>query len=143
MIGFLLLTGIFIGCGEKKYDVSIKIRCQTIESDTKIQEAGEWIFTPDKSEIHISREYDGLEHQYYIDSYNLSKHPRWSKEWFTPTGQMPNVFRTSLQFRNEGGYLKSFTGPIKECGEYIYRFEAINGSDLWNFRAVYLYVNIY
>ena len=59
----------FVGCDdkEKKYDVSIKI----------VNNYGStWIFTPDIDELRYEFEYTGEEMRFWVDSYNLPKHPR-------------------------------------------------------------------
>ena len=89
------------GCNDKdkKYDVTMKIRCKTKnEYGSVITEEEEWIFTPDVSELRTEREYDGLEHTYYLDTFNLPDHPRWSDTWFTPQGEGPNVFSKGLLY---------------------------------------------
>ena len=71
---------LFTGCKKesdenKKYDVSIKVK-NNFDS--------EWIFEPGVDELYYTFEYTSKEMRFWVDSYNLPKHPRWSNEWFTP-----------------------------------------------------------
>ena len=145
----MLACGVVLSlCGcddkDKKYDVTMKIRCKTKnEYGSVITEEEEWIFTPDVSELHTEREYDGLEHTYYLDTFNLPDHPRWSDTWFTPQGEGANVFggtRDYLYYDIEGN--QSVVKSVHERGEYIFHPYAASTSDLWNFRSVYLYITI-
>lgn len=124
-----------VGCGdkEKKYDVSIKIRNS---------EGSTWIFTPDVDELKYEFEYTGEEMRFWIDSWNLPDHPRWKNEWFAPNTSGANVFHKSMLYTAPGEKRQVWRGSVKERGEYIILCEADSTSDLWYFRAVYLYVTI-
>ena len=80
--------------------------------------------------------------RFWIDSYNLPKHPRWSKEWFEPNTSGANVFHKSMLYCPPGGKNEESKGTVKERGEYIIRFEADSTSNIWNFRVVRLYVTV-
>ena len=123
----------FVGCGkEKKYDVSIKIANNY---------GSTWIFTPDIDVLRYEFEYTGEEMRFWVDSYNLPKHPRWSKEWFAPNTSGANVFQASY---GKVGQMYYEEGPkfICERGEYYYCVYADTTSDLWNSRTVYLYITV-
>ena len=129
---------LFTGCKKesdenKKYDVSIKVK-NNFDS--------EWIFEPGVDELYYTFEYTGKEMRFWVDSYNLPKHPRWSNEWFTPDSSGANVFHKSMLYTAPGEKRQVWRGPVKERGEYIILCEADSTSDLWYFRAVYLYVTI-
>ncbi len=129
---------LFTGCKKesdenKKYDVSIKVK-NNFDS--------EWIFEPGVDELYYTFEYTGKEMRFWIDSYNLPKHPRWSNEWFTPDSSGANVFHKSMLYTAPGEKRQVWRGPVKERGEYIILCEADSTSDLWYFRAVYLYVTV-
>lgn len=134
---FLVLCFCLTGCGgnkkSEKYDVTIKI---------KNNFGSEWVFTPDVSELTYEFEYIGEEMYFYVDSYNLSGHPRWSDKWFSPSNEGADVFHQTMTYRAPGDKKISYTGPIKEKGEYCICVVAGETSDLWNFRAVYLTVKI-
>ena len=123
-----------VGCGdkEKKYDVSIKIRNS---------EGSTWIFTPDVDELKYEFEYTGEEMRFWIDSWNLPDHPRWSNEWFEPNTSGANVFQASY---GKIGQMHYEEKPkfICERGEYYYRIYADSTSDLWNSRTVFLYITV-
>ena len=124
----------FVGCGkEKKYDVSIKV----VNNN-----GGTWIFTPDIDVLRYEFEYTGEEMRFWIDSWNLPDHPRWKNEWFAPNTSGANVFHKSMLYTAPGEKRQVWRGPVKERGEYIILCEADSTSDLWYFRAVYLYVTI-
>ncbi len=129
---------LFTGCKKesdenKKYDVSIKVK-NNFDS--------EWIFEPGVDELYYTFDYTGEEMRFWVDSYNLPKHPRWSNEWFTPDSSGANVFHKSMLYTAPGEKRQVWRGPVKERGEYIILCEADSTSDLWYFRAVYLYVTI-
>ena len=129
---------LFTGCKKesdenKKYDVSIKVK-NNFDS--------EWIFEPGVDELYYTFDYTGEEMRFWIDSWNLPKHPRWSNEWFTPDSSGANVFHKSILYTAPGEKRQVWRGPVKERGEYIILCEADSTSDLWYFRAVYLYVTI-
>ena len=124
----------FVGCGkEKKYDVSIKIANNY---------GSTWIFTPDIDELRYEFEYTGEEMRFWIDSWNLPKHPRWSKEWFAPNTSGANVFHKSMLYCPPGGKNEESKGAVKERGEYIITIEADSTSNIWNARFVDLYINV-
>ena len=129
---------LFTGCKKesdenKKYDVSIKVK-NNFDS--------EWIFEPGVDELYYTFDYTGEEMRFWVDSYNLPKHPRWSNEWFTPDSSGANVLHKSMLYTAPGEKRQVWRGPVKERGEYIILCEADSTSDLWYFRAVYLYVTI-
>lgn len=72
---------------ESKYDVAIRVAC----SDGNIYE-----FPVGEDEKHVTIPYDGIERTYWVDSYNLPDHPRWSDDWFSPSGEGANVFGISI-----------------------------------------------
>ena len=126
----------------KKYDVTMKICCKTKYEDGRTRkDPDEWIFTPEISEMRVEREYDGLEHTYYLDSYSLPDHPRFSGEWYSPTGEGPNVFDVSLGKVNQR-YDEEDPKYVKERGEYYCYVRAESTSDIWNARTVRLYVTV-
>ena len=123
----------FVGCGkEKKYDVSIKIANNY--GSTRI-------FTPEIDELRYEFEYTGEEMRFWIDSWNLPKHPRWSKEWFAPNTSGANVFQASYGKVNQMHYEEK-PKFICERGEYYYRVYADTTSDLWNSRTIWLYITV-
>ena len=129
---------LFTGCKKesdenKKYDVSIKIK-NNFDS--------EWIFEPGVDELHYTFEYTGKEMRFWVDSYNLPKHPRWSNEWFTPDSSGANVFHKSTLYRAPGGHNEEYRGAVVNRGEYIIRIEADSTSNIWNERVVRLYINV-
>ena len=125
----------FVGCDdkEKKYDVSIKIANNY---------GSTWIFTPDIDVFKYEFEYTGEEMRFWVDSYNLPKHPRWSKEWFAPPHSGGNGIYKSTLYCPPGGKNKESKGAVKERGEYIIRFEADSTSNIWNFRVARLYITV-
>ena len=125
----------FVGCDdkEKKYDVSIKIANNY---------GSTWVFTPDIDVLRYEFEYTGEEMRFWVDSYNLPKHPRWSKEWFTPPQSGGDGFYKSTLYCPPSGKNEVFRGPIKERGEYCITVDADSSSGLWNFREIYLYVTV-
>jgi hypothetical protein len=116
----------------KKYDVSIKI---------KNNFNSQWIFTPDVSELTYEFEYTGEKMYFYLDSYNLPKHPRWSEKWFAPDFEGANVFST---YYHKEGQRYNEEDPTYICDKGEYAFCVIAGatSDLWNFRSVYLRIKV-
>ena len=127
---FTICFGMFAGCnqGEKKYDVAIRIGC----SDGNIYE-----FPVGTDEMHIEIPYDGIERRYGVTAYNLPKHPRWSKEWFSPSGEGANVFSFSIAMEHFGE-----VRSVLEKGLYCISVEADSTSTLWNYRAVWLYITV-
>ena len=123
----------FVGCGkEKKYDVSIKIANNY---------GSTWVFTPDIDVLRYEFEYTGEEMRFWIDSWNLPKHPRWTKEWFAPNTSGANVFQASYGKVNQMHYVEK-PKFICERGEYYYRVYADSTSNLWNSRRVFLYISV-
>ena len=123
----------FVGCGkEKKYDVSIKIANNY---------GSTWIFTPDIDVLRYEFEYTGEEMRFWIDSWNLPKHPRWSEEWFAPNTSGANVFHADYGKIGQM-YYEEDPKFICERGEYYYRVYADSTSDLWNSRRVFLYISV-
>ncbi len=126
----------FAGCEEgqeKKYDVAIRIGC----SDGEIYE-----FPVGTEELHIEIPYDGVERTYYVDTFNLPDHPRWSEDWISPSGEGANVFGKTMTYCEPGGLNASYSGTVKEKGEYCISIYADSTSDLWNFRSIYLFINV-
>ncbi len=128
---------LFTGCKKesdenKKYDVSIKVK-NNFDS--------EWIFEPGVNELTYKFDYTGKEMRFWIDSWNLPKHPRWSNEWFKPNTSGANVFQASY---GKVGQMYYEEDPkfICERGEYYYRIYADSTSDLWNSRTVFLYITV-
>lgn len=113
---------------ETKYDVAIRVGC----SDGNVYE-----FPVGEDEKHITIPYDGEERTYYVDSYNLPDHPRWSDDWFSPSGEGANVFSSTLGKVNQM-YDEESPKYVCEIGEYYYSVQADSSSDLWNFRTIYL-----
>ena len=132
------LCALFTACGEQtdgesKYDVAIRVAC----SDREVYE-----FPVGEDEKHITIPYDGIERTYWVKEYNLPDHPRWSDKWFSPSSEGANVFSKTLSYCPPGGLNQAYTGPVKEIGEYCIVIEADSTSDLWKFRAIYLFVTI-
>lgn len=113
---------------QRKYDVAIRVAC----SDGEIYE-----FPVGEDEKHLTIPYDGTERTYWVDSYNLPDHPRYSDEWLSPSGEGANVFELSIAMENMGE-VKS----IRNQGLYCVNVYADSTSDIWNFRHVYLFVTI-
>ena len=125
---------------DKKYDVSMKIVCKEIvNGKTTGPILGEWIFTPDVSVIRISREYDGKQYDYYLDSYNLPDHPRWSNYWLEPTYGGANRFSVRLGIKGQTG---EDPKCVYEKGEYCLSVLAAGSSDIWNYRSISLYITV-
>ena len=116
----------------KKYDVSIKVK-NNFDS--------EWIFEPGVDELYYTFEYTGKEMRFWIDSWNLPKHPRWSNEWFKPNTSGANVFQADYGKIGQM-YYEEDPKFICERGEYYYRIYADSTSDLWNSRTVFLYITV-
>ena len=87
-------------------------------------------------------EYTGEEMRFWIDSYNLPKHPRWSEKWFAPNTSGANVFHKSMLYCPPGRKNEESRGAVKERGEYIITIEADSTSNIWNARFVDLYINV-
>lgn len=131
---FTICFGMFAGCSnsgkteETKYDVAIRIGC----SDGNVYE-----FPVGTDELHIEIPYDGIERRYGVTAYNLPKHPRWSKEWFSPSGEGANVFDLSIAKENTG-VVKS----VCEKGLYCVNTYADSTSNIWKFRHVKLFITV-
>ena len=128
---------LFTGCKKesdenKKYDVSIKVK-NNFDS--------EWIFEPGVDKLYYTFEYTGKEMRFWIDSWNLPKHPRWSNEWFKPNTSGANVFQADYGKIGQM-YYEEDPKFICERGEYYYRIYADSTSDLWNSRTVFLYITV-
>jgi hypothetical protein len=118
---------------DKKYDVTIKV---------KNNYGSEWIFTPDIKELSYEFAYTGEDMTFYIDSYKLADHPDWGDKWCGLTGEGANVFKQTMQYCPPNGLNKSYSGPVKEIGEYHICFEALKTSNLWNYRSVDFYITV-
>ena len=116
-----------------KYDVTIRIACD---------DGGTWVFTPDVDEIRIERNYDGQEHRYYVDAYQLPDHPRWSSKWLEPKGEGADVFNFDMLFTDMSGKQNGKLRTVKNRGEYAIIVEANATSTLWKYRSVILYVTV-
>ncbi|HIR66554.1 MAG TPA: hypothetical protein IAB94_00730 [Candidatus Coproplasma avicola] len=119
--------------GQTKYDVSIRVAC----SDGEVYE-----FPVGEDEKHITIPYDGVERTYWVKEYNLPDHPRYSDDWFSPSGEGANVFGRTMTYCPPGGLNQSYTGPVKEIGKYCVTIYADSTSDLWYFRSIYLFVTV-
>lgn len=118
LLSLVLVLGIIFsltGCGlfskeskDGKYDVTIRIVSPT--------DGKSFIFTPDVKDIYYEIEYDGEEHEFYVDGYQYEDHPRFAGTWFTPHGH--NFFIERLNYCPPGGKNDTCTGPIKEKGVY-------------------------
>ena len=139
LCAMLALTTAFtlLGCNgaeeDKKYDVAIRVGC----SDGEVYE-----FPVGTDELHIEITYDGTERTYWVDKYNLPDHPRYGDVWFDPTGEGANVFGKTMTYCKPGGLNSSYSGPVKEVGEYCISIYADSTSTLWNFRNVLLFVSV-
>lgn len=128
---------LFTGCKKesdenKKYDVSIKVK-NNFDS--------EWIFEPGVDKLYYTFEYTGKEMRFWIDSWNLPKHPHWSNEWFKPNTSGANVFHADYGKIGQM-YYEEDPKFICERGEYYYRVYADSTSDLWNSRRVFLFITV-
>ena len=127
---------------DKKYDVWMKIVCQEIvNGKTTGPILGEWIFSPDESEMHIEREYDGKQYKYYIDKYSIPDHPTLSGNWLALNGSGSNVFHTGMMIE---GHIAGTPAPKYVCerGKYCYTFRAQSTSTIWRYRVARLYVDV-
>ena len=120
------------GTEETKYDVAIRVAC----SDGEIYE-----FPVGTDEKHVTIPYDGEERTFWVDSYNLPNHPRWSDDWFSPSGEGVNVFSLSILYGNEESWLYE-ADRVYEQGRYSVAIQADSTSDLWNFRSCRLYISV-
>lgn len=121
--------------GNGKYDVTIRIACDDESTET-------WVFTPDVEEIRIEREYDGQEHRYYIDAYQLVDHPRYEGQWFDPYPYGANAFGFSILYEDETGKQDATLRKVKEKGLYAISVDSGTTSNLWDFRSVILWVTV-
>ena len=119
---------------EEKYDVIIKIKNSL---------GDEWIFDLDTDEFTWEHEYTGEEIKFMVDTYNMPQHPRYSEEWFAPSGNHDGIGGSCLYYDVNGTPEKSSRSffPAKEDGEYHYVFWA--DGTLFKFRSVRLYVTIH
>ena len=115
---------------QTKYDVAIRVACS---------DGSTYTFPVGEDEKHVTIPYDGIERTYWVDSYNLPDHPRWSDKWFSPSGEGANVFDTSLGYVDQM-YYEDPPENVCEVGEYFYCVHADATSDIWNFRTIYLYI---
>lgn len=128
---------LFTGCkgkedANKKYDVRIKV-VNNFES--------EWVFELGVDKLTYDFDYTGNDMRFWIDSWNLPKHPRMSNSWSTPNTGSGLVFHMSTLYRAPGGDYEEYRGAVKNRGEYIICIEA-DSTDLWNERIVRLYINV-
>lgn len=135
LIALALTSCFLVGCNtqtEKKYDVTIKVKCGTGE---------EWIFTPDVEELHWEFEYDGIERTFHVDKYKLEKHPQWKDKWFDPSFNGHNYF---VSYLGRVGQMYYEEDPLFLCerGEYYYVASTESTSDLFKYRSVILYITI-
>ncbi len=134
----LCLSVSVFGCKDKeansdgKYDVTIRIACD---------DGGSWVFPPDVEEIRIERYFDGEEHRYYIDAYQLPDRPGGKDRWISPAGEGANVFDSSYGKVNQR-YDEEDPKSICEKGEYYFYVRATDTSNLWNARTVRLYITV-
>ena len=101
------------------------------DSDGNIYE-----FSVGENEKHVTIPYDGMERTYWVDSYNLPDHPRYGDDWFSPSGEGANVFEMSIV--GDTGEVEY----IRDKGSYCVNTYADSTSTLWNFRHVWLFVDI-
>ena len=133
-VACLCMCFAFAACTEEdtKYDVAIRVAC----SDGEVYE-----FPVGEDEKHITIPYDGVERTYWVKEYNLPDHPRYSDDWFSPSGEGANVFQTEyLYIAPDGSYNNDRVVCIQ--GEYVLTFMADSTSDIWNFRACQLFIEI-
>ncbi len=128
---------LFTGCKKesdenKKYDVSIKV---------KNNFGSEWVFEPGVDRLTDTFDYTGEEMKFWVDSYNLPKHPRWSNDWFTPNSSGANVFHKSILFGDGEKWYKEVKS-VSDRGVYSICIEADSTSTIWNCRFVYLVITI-
>lgn len=137
VIAVLSVLGIaaLAGCAEEetKYDVAIRVACS---------DGTTYDFPVGTDERHITIPYDGTERTFWVDKFNLPDHPRWSDEWISPSGEGANVFGKTMTYCAPGGLNQSYSGPVKEIGEYCISIYADSTSDLWYFRSIYLFITV-
>ena len=141
MLAFCTCIG-FVACKEpsgqtgsqnQKYDVSIRVACD---------DGNSWVFTPDMDEIRIERNYDGSEHRYYVQAYQLPEHPQFGDTWLSPSGEGANVIYSSILYTAPDGKQSTELRKVKDRGEYVITIDASHTSNLWNFREVYFYITV-
>ena len=113
---------------QTKYDVAIRVACS---------DGSTYTFPVGEDEKHVTIPYDGIERTYWVDSYNLPYHPRWSDKWFSPSGEGANVFDTSIAMEGTGE-----VASVCNKGIYCVNVYADNTSDIWNFRHVWLFITV-
>ena len=131
LVACLGISFSFVACGEKLYDVEIRVGC----SDGKIYE-----FPIGTDELHVTIPYDGIERTYWVDSYQLVDHPALPG-WFAPTGSGPNVFQLSMIYGNEQSWLYE-VDKVCEQGRYCINIYADSTSTLWHHRSCYLFIDV-
>lgn len=133
----VVLCVTFSACGgqeeETKYDVAIRIGC----SDGNIYE-----FPVGNEELHIEIPYDGIERRYGVKAYNLPDHPRWSKEWLSPSGEGANVFSLGDYLYGDGERWTTTVKRVLEQGCYCITVHADSSSNIWNPRTVQLFITV-
>ena len=141
MLAFCTCIG-FVACKEpsgqtgsqnQKYDVSIRVACD---------DGNSWVFTPDVDEIRIERNYDGNEHRYYVQAYQLPEHPQFGDTWLSPSGEGANIFHFSILYTDPNGKQSTELRKVKDRGEYAILISAGSTSDLWKYRKIILYVMV-
>lgn len=116
------------GTEENKYDVAIRVAC----SDGEIYE-----FPVGTDEKHVTIPYDGEERTFWVEEYNLPDHPRWSDDWFSPSGEGANVFELSIAMEDTG-----VVESVSDRGLYCVNVYADSTSDIWNFRHIWLFITV-
>ena len=128
-----LCTGLaFAACGERKYDVTIRVRNNF---------GSIWTFTPDIDELTYEFSYTGEEMTFWVDAYNLPDHPEWGDQWISPDHEGRNVFTINRLYTAINGN-QSHPNSVKERGDYVYTFMADETSNLWNFKACKLRITV-
>ncbi len=141
LVGICVLLAFCEGQNQnRKMDVSIRIVCEEVDERGRLcgTPHGAWIFTPGLDEIYIEREYDGKQYLYYVQKYNF---PRYSDEWFTPTGYGGDAFSSSL-WKSEIESGQEMPKVVCDKGEYCFTVNALGISDLWNERTVKLFITV-
>ncbi|MCM1533941.1 MAG: hypothetical protein NC099_04740 [Corallococcus sp.] len=147
LILFVLVSSCLVMAGcphekEEKYDIVLKISCRQVINEYKRgPDLDEWIFTPDVSEYHIQRKYDGNQYVYYVSAYNLPDHPRDYDRWPPPYPTPNRPFETD--FGKEGKIGPGEERPKYVCtpGNYIYTFR-VNGAYIFNPRVLKLFITV-
>ena len=127
----------FAACGsQKKYDISIKVVITLGE---------EFIFTPDVDEMSATFEYTGEEVWYYVDSYQMPDHPKYSGIWLEPMQEGYDYISMFGLYTAPDGSTTSLTVEnrfTKERGEYTFNVYIPDSSVSWYGRNIYLYITI-